>query len=66
MDATGWQVLDMGTGKWLDRKDDPDVGRRGGRPGFQWDLTLVVAHHQVPDHKPTGWFGGVMAAIFRR
>lgn len=63
MEATGWQFLDIGLGKWIDPAADPDEGRRK----FQEYLDLVKAQTgPQPPLRPRNWLAVLFAAIFRR
>ncbi|MEO5619360.1 MAG: hypothetical protein ABIQ85_00450, partial [Cypionkella sp.] len=59
-----WCVLDIGTGKWLDPKADPDDGRRKFQ-GYLDKVNAQLAHAAQPP-EPKRWTDRLCAAILRR
>jgi hypothetical protein len=64
MQSTRWRVLDIGTGKWLDPKADPDEGRRKFQ-GYLDKVNARLAHAAQPP-EPKRWIDRLCAAILRR
>jgi hypothetical protein len=56
LEVTGWQGLDLQTGKWLSATDDPDEGRRG----YQALLDRAVASHGASARKTRGFWARLL------